>query len=109
MKYLIFVVILVASVGATYKVTFDMAQEVVGALLIQGIVNDHKAHKKLVSSLESGDAETVSKIANDMVSYNADLLETLVSSLENGSYHRFTKSEVEKGRQYLEVIASQNE
>ena len=105
MKYLVFAIILIASIGTTYKVTFDMTQEVVGALYIQGIINDHKVHQKLVEALEAGDSETVSKISNGMVSYNIDLLETLVSSLEGGHYYRFTKEEVSKGRSYLNEIS----
>ena len=106
MKYLIFGIILIGSIGATYKVTFDMTQEVVGALYIQGIINDHKAHQKLVQALKSGDDETVDKISNGMVAYNVDLLETLVSSLEGGRYYRFTKREVVNGRDYLSEISS---
>ncbi|MDN2658357.1 hypothetical protein OW491_00925 [Neptunomonas sp. CHC150] len=80
MKYLVFSLILIASIGVTYRVTFDMTQEIVGALYIQGIINDHKVHQKLVEAIEADDSETVSKISNGFVSYNIDLLEALVSS-----------------------------
>lgn len=106
MKYLVFAIILIASVGATYKITFDMTQEVVGSLYIQGIINDHKVHQKLVEAIKAGDSEKVSKISNGMVMYNVDLLETLVSSLEGGRYLHFTKNEVSKGRDYLNEISS---
>lgn len=106
MKYLILLVILIASVGVTYKITFDMTQEVVGALYIQGIINDHIVHKKLVEAIASDDSETVTRISNGMVSYNMEILEILVSSLESGGYYRFTKNEVIKGREYLNEIAN---
>lgn len=101
MKYLIILVAFIVSIGVSIKVTSDMTQEIVGALFIQGIINDHKVHKKLVVALESQDTEAVKKIASGMLSYNADLLETLTSSLEKGKYSFVTKKEVSEGREYL--------
>lgn len=65
------------------------------------MINDHKAHKKLIQALDAGDSETVLNISHSLESYNIELLNILVSSLEGGQYYYVTKREVDKGRSYL--------
>ena len=109
MRIFIYLIILVLSVGITFKVTFDMTQEVVGSLFLQGIIGDHEVNFKLKTALEAGDQQAVSKIIYEQESYSVDLLETLVSSLESGNYTFFTKDKVSNGRNYLNSHEQKNE
>ncbi|MBL4797539.1 MAG: hypothetical protein JKY50_09005 [Oleispira sp.] len=104
MKNLIYFSFLFVSIGLTYKITSGITEELIGAQVIEGIINDHLVHKKLVSALEEGNAVVISSISNGMVTYNVELLETLVTSLESGSYSYLTDPEVSKGRRYLSKL-----
>ena len=104
MKNFIYFSFLFVSIGLTYKITSGITEELIGAQIIEGIINDHLVHDKLVSALEENDTEVVSNIANGLVAYNVDLLETLLTSLEGGSYSYLTDQEVSKGRRYLSKL-----
>ena len=49
MKYVVFILVLIGSIFATYKITFSMTQEVMGALNIRTHIANHKVILKLCS------------------------------------------------------------
>jgi len=47
MKYVVFILVFIGSIFATYKITFSMTQEIMGALNIRTHIANHKVMLKL--------------------------------------------------------------
>jgi len=108
MKVVLVVLGFLVSIAGTYKVTEALTQEIVGALWVNGVVIDHGVHAEIVQALDKGNVELAREKAMGMENYTKGLLETLVSSLEGGSFYWVTNKEVSKGREYLNEISQQN-
>lgn len=52
MKYVVFILVLIGSIFATYKITFSMTQEVMGALNIRTHIANHKVILNTIRSDE---------------------------------------------------------
>ena len=102
MKIFVFLIILILAVSVTAKVTFDMTQEIVGSLFIQGFIIDHGVHSKLVEAIEQNDIDKALEIAKGMKNYNYEIVETMTTDLSNGRYSFMTEKQLENGKQFLE-------
>ena len=109
MKHVIYISIIVFSIFATYKVTWEMNQEVMGALYIQKHVTDHKIHTRLTKAVAVNDHEKIASISNGLLQGDIEIIKTLISSLESGNFTRFTGAEIAKGKDYLNSVGATNE
>jgi hypothetical protein len=92
---------------ATYKVTFEMTQEIMGALYIQKHVTDHTIHSRLAKAVAENDHEKISSISSSLVQGDIEIIKSLISSLESGNFTNFTAEEIVKGKEYLKSVGAE--
>jgi len=103
-KTLGLILLFVISNIITFSVTFDMTQEIIGALWIEKEIENHRVHKALVKSVNKGDMLEIKDTSNKLLAHYQDMVKILVRDLDKGHYKYFTNEEIEKGKEYLQSI-----
>ena len=109
MKHVIYIFLIILSIVSTYKITFAMSQEVMGALYIQKHVTDHKIHTRLVKAVKSNDQDKIKSIATGMQAGDVEIIQSLISALEGGNFTHLTNEKIEKGKSYLDSVKTIND
>ena len=104
MKYVVFTLVLIGSIFATYKITFSMTQEVMGALNIRTHIANHKVMLKLSEVAKEGDAEKTEEFVENLEQFEIGTIQQLIELLESGSYKFVTQDEINVGKEYLEQL-----
>ena len=104
MKYVVFILVFIGSIFATYKITFSMTQEIMGALNIRTHIANHKVMLKLSEVTKEGDIEKIEKFVENLEQFEIGTIEQLTELLESGSYTFATQDEINVGKEYLEQL-----
>ena len=106
MKHAVYILLIAISVYATYKVTFLMSQEVMGALRIEGHVANHGVNTKILNALEAADYDRAKLLTSTIKENEKEIVRELVNALSNGKFTTFTKEKIEIGKDFLKNIES---
>ncbi|MDN2659782.1 MULTISPECIES: hypothetical protein [Neptunomonas] len=104
MKYVVFILVFIGSIFATYKITFSMTQEIMGALNIRTHIANHKVMLKLSEVTKEGDIEKIEEFVENLEQFEIGTIEQLTELLESGSYTFATQDEINVGKEYLEQL-----
>ncbi|MCB0335741.1 MAG: hypothetical protein KDD62_05525 [Bdellovibrionales bacterium] len=106
MKHIIYLILIAGSIVVTYKVSFEMIQAETGSLFLHTYVANHKIHARIAEAMESGDTQKAKALLDAMSASELEFVQSLLPSLEHGSFGSFAKSETERARRYLDEISS---
>lgn len=104
LKYFVLIVLFFVGVFVTYKLTFQMTQEVVGSQLIEGHIANYGVNSSILEALEEENYDRAKLLTKTIKANEKEIVRELVISLSNGKFVNFTRAEIEKGKLFLDRV-----